>query len=32
MVELTDSAREQLDQYFADKERSPIRVYLSSGG
>jgi Fe-S cluster assembly iron-binding protein IscA len=32
MVELTDNARKELDAYFADKEKSPIRIYLSSGG
>jgi hypothetical protein len=32
MIELTDSAKSQLDGYFADKEKSPIRVFLSSGG
>ncbi len=32
MIDVTDAAREQLDGYFADKEKSPIRIYLSSGG
>lgn len=32
MVELTDAARQQLDGYFADKEKTPIRIYLSAGG
>jgi len=32
MVTLTEAAKKQLDSYFADKESSPIRVYLSSGG
>ncbi len=32
MIEVTDSAKEQLDKYFADKEVSPIRVYLATGG
>lgn len=32
MVELTDNARKELDSYFADKPKSPIRIYLSSGG
>lgn len=32
MVELTDAARQQLDGYFADKEKAPIRIYLSAGG
>ncbi len=32
MVELTESAQKQLEGYFNDKEQSPVRVYLSSGG
>jgi len=32
MVELTDSAKAQLDGYFADKDKTPIRVFLASGG
>jgi len=32
MVELTGSAKMQLDGYFADKEKTPIRIYLSTGG
>jgi len=32
MFTLTESAKKQLDSYFADKEKSPIRIYLSSGG
>ncbi len=32
MIELTDSALKQLEAYFADKAKAPIRVYLSSGG
>lgn len=32
MVELTEAARTRLDAYFADKDKSPIRVYLTSGG
>ena len=32
MVELTDSAKSQLDGYFADKEKSPIRIFMASGG
>ncbi len=32
MVELTGSAKMQLDGYFADKEKTPIRIYLSNGG
>lgn len=32
MVELTEAARTQLDGYFSDKDKAPIRIYLSSGG
>jgi len=32
MVTLTETAKKQLDSYFAGKESSPVRVYLSSGG
>lgn len=29
MIELTKIAREQLDTYFADKEPTPLRLYLA---
>jgi len=32
MVELTEAAKAQLDGYFAEQERSPIRVFMASGG
>ncbi len=32
MINVTESAQKQLEGYFADKESSPIRVYLASGG
>lgn len=32
MIALSDTARTELDAYFADKDRSPIRVYLAPGG
>lgn len=32
MVELTESARKELEAYFADKEKGSIRVYLAPGG
>lgn len=32
MVEVTKPAKDQLDKYFADKDVSPIRVYLATGG
>lgn len=32
MLQLTDAAREELDAYFADKEKTSLRVYLAPGG
>lgn len=32
MLELTDSARKELEAYFAGKEKSSIRIYLAPGG
>ncbi len=32
MFELTEAAAKQLEGYFQDKEKSPIRVYLAAGG
>lgn len=32
MFTVTEAAKTQLDAYFADKEKNPIRIYLSSGG
>ena len=32
MLELSESARKELEAYFADKERGNIRVYLAPGG
>lgn len=32
MITLTESAKTQLERYFADKERSDIRVFVASGG
>lgn len=31
MLELTDSARKELEAYFADKKKETIRVYSVSG-
>ncbi|GFK93323.1 hypothetical protein NNJEOMEG_01155 [Fundidesulfovibrio magnetotacticus] len=31
MVTMTHPAKEQLDQYFAENPKSPIRIFLSSG-
>jgi Fe-S cluster assembly iron-binding protein IscA len=32
MVELTECAREQIAEYFRNKEISPIRIFLNEGG
>lgn len=32
MLTVSESAQRELDAYFADKEKSPIRVFLSPGG
>lgn len=32
MITLTESARKELDGYFADKEKSPVRIYMAAGG
>jgi len=32
MLELTETARKELESYFKDKDMSPIRVYLAPGG
>ncbi|MDD3311707.1 IscA/HesB family protein [Pseudodesulfovibrio sp.] len=32
MIDLTESAKAQLQDYFSDKAASPIRVYLADGG
>ncbi len=32
MVELTDNARKELDNYFTENEKAPIRVFLHPGG
>lgn len=32
MLTVTDAAKAQMDEFFADKPKSPIRVYLSQGG
>ena len=32
MLEMTDAARKELDAYFEDKEKLPIRVCLAPGG
>ena len=32
MIELTDSAKTQINDYFQGREPSPIRIFLNSGG
>lgn len=32
MLTLSDAAREELDAFFEDREKTPIRVYLAPGG
>ncbi len=32
MFELTEAAQKQLEGYFQDKDKSPVRVYLAAGG
>ena len=31
MIQLTDTARKELDTFFADTNKDPIRIYLSAG-
>ncbi len=31
MFNLSDTARHQLEQHFADQEKPPIRVYMAAG-
>lgn len=31
MIELSESARKELDAFFADKKKDPIRVYMTAG-
>ena len=32
MIDLTDPAKTQIDDYFQGKEPTPIRIFLNSGG
>ena len=32
MFTLTDNAHKELEAYFADKEKSGVRIYLAPGG
>ena len=31
MIELTDSARKELDSFFTGNKKDPIRVYMTAG-
>ena len=32
MIELSDAAKMQIDNYFQGQEPTPIRIFLNSGG
>jgi Fe-S cluster assembly iron-binding protein IscA len=32
MLKVTEKAQEQIAEYFKDKETTPIRIFLDSGG
>lgn len=32
MINVSDTARHELEAYFAEKEKTPIRIYLAAGG
>lgn len=32
MFVLTDNAKKELDTFFADKDKSPVRVFMAEGG
>lgn len=32
MIDMTDSARKELEAFFAEKEKGTIRIYLAPGG
>lgn len=32
MINVTENAKKELDTYFLNKEKSPLRIYLASGG
>ena len=32
MVEVTEEAAKQIEDYFKDKEVTPIRIFLNAGG
>ena len=32
MIDMTDAAKTQIADYFKEKEPTPIRIFLNSGG
>ena len=32
MLQVSENAKKELDAYFADKEKTPVRIYLAPGG
>ena len=32
MLKVTEKAQEEIAEYFKDKEKTPIRIFLNSGG
>ena len=32
MIELSDAAKEQINNYFQGNEPTPVRIFLNSGG
>lgn len=32
MINVTENAKKELETYFTNKEKSPLRIYLASGG
>ncbi len=32
MINVTENAQKELETYFENKEKSPLRIYLASGG
>ncbi len=32
MIDMTNAAKTQIEEYFRGKEISPIRIFLNSGG
>lgn len=32
MITLSETALQELESFFADREKAPIRIYLAAGG